>query len=450
MRSRSVRVTFVAVVVCIASALMLAQGTQVTPLRDVSVFVNVNAVPMDGDRVLTNWTVVVGDGKVISMGPSSAVTPPPGATVIDGTGRYLMPGLAEMHGHIPAPANAEPGLVDAVLFLYVSNGVTTVRGMQGAPGQLELRDRVAAGEQLGPQLFLAGPAFSGNTVATPEAARARVQAQVDEGWDLLKVQTGLTVETYDAMAETARSLYMPFGGHVPSAVGVEHALAAQQATIDHVDMYAETLGGTNGRASDAAIDDLVEKTVKAGVWIVPTMFVWETLRGPVTLETRTSLPELQYLPRRQIEQWTNALRNRLGNPNFDAEGARHYIDNRMRILKALSDAGARILLGSDAPQQFNVPGFSIHHEMQRMVDAGMTPYQVLRSGTASVGAHFRTDGNFGNIAIGQRADFILLSANPLEDVANVQRREGVMVHGRWLPESEIQARLAQIARGFAS
>jgi imidazolonepropionase-like amidohydrolase len=180
------------------------------------------------------------------------------------------------------------------------------------------------------------------------------------------------------------------------------------------------------------------------------MFVWETLRGPVTLESRTSLPELQYLPRQQIEQWTNALRNRLGNPDFDAEAARHYIDNRMRILEALSDAGARLLLGSDAPQQFNVPGFSIHHEMRRMVDAGMTPYQVLRSGTASVGAHFRTEGNFGTIAIGKRADLILLSANPLADVANVQRRDGVMVAGRWLPESEIQMRLAEIARNFAS
>ena len=450
MRPRIVFATSVATALVAASALLFAQGTAVTPLSNVTAFVNVNAVPMDTNRVLADWTVVVGDGKVISMGPSSAVTPPQGATVIDGRGRYLMPGLAEMHGHIPAPANAEPGLIDSILFLYVANGVTTVRGMQGAPGQLGLRDRVAAGDVVGPRLFLAGPAFSGNSVRTPDEAKARVQAQVEEGWDLLKVQTGLSVETYDAMAETARSLYIPFGGHVPSAVGVEHALAAHQDTIDHMDMFAETLGGTNARVSDAAIADLVEKTVKSGVWIVPTMFVWETLRGPVSLESRTSLPELQYLPRQQIEQWTNGLRNRLANPNFNAEAASHYIDNRMRILEALSNAGARILLGSDAPQQFNVPGFSIHHEMRRMVDAGMTPYEVLRSGTAAVGAHFRTEGNFGNIAIGQRADLILLSANPLEDVANVQRREGVMVDGRWLPEAEIQKRLAEIARRFSS
>lgn len=435
--------------VCAASVWLQAQGTAVTPLRNVSAFVNVNAIPMDADRVLQDWTVVVGDGKIVSMGPSSAVRPPAGATIIDGRGKYLMPGLAEMHGHLPPPATSAPGLVDSVLFLYVANGVTTVRGMQGAPGQIELRERAARNEIVAPTLFLAGPAFSGGTVKSVEDAEARVKAQKDEGWDLLKVQGGLTVEIYDAMARAAKSMRIPFAGHVPPAVGVEHALAAGQETIDHIDMYAENLGGTDKPVTDAAIRDIVEKTVKSGVWIVPTLYVWETLRGPVTLESRTSLPELKYLPRPQIEQWTNSLANRLKNPNFHAEAAKHYIDNRMRIMKALSDAGARILLGSDAPQQFNVPGFSIHLEMQRMVDAGMTPYQVLRTGTANVGRHYISRGDFGQIAIGHRADLILLTANPLQDIANAERRDGVMVRGRWLPEAEIQKRLAQIAADFA-
>lgn len=422
-----------------------AQGSEVTPFERVVAFVNVNAVPMDAERVLEDWTVVIGDDKIVSMGPSSVVRLPEGATTIDGRGKYLMPGLAEMHGHIPPPATAPPGLVDSVLFLYVSNGVTTVRGMQGAPGQMELREAAARDEIDAPTLFLAGPSFSGGTVKSPEDAVARVHAQQQEGWDLLKVQGGLSVETYDAMAGTARELRIPFSGHVPQAVGVEHALEAGQETIDHIDMYVENLGGQDRPLTDAEIAPLVEKTVKSGVWIVPTLFVWETLRGPVALESRTSLPELKYLPRQQIEQWTSQLTNRLQNPNFDAEAARHYIDNRMKVMRALSDAGARILLGSDAPQQFNVPGFSIHHEMRRMVDAGMTPFQVLRTGTANVGRHMRSRGDFGQVAIGHRADFILLNANPLEDVAHVRQRDGVMLRGRWFPEAEIQKRLAAIA-----
>lgn len=449
MKIRSVIATLAGIGVCVTSALLLAQGTQVTPLGNVTAFVNVNALPLDTERVLQNWTVVVGDGKVVSMGPSDSVKPPAGATIIDGRGRYLMPGLAEMHGHLPPPQSSAPGLVDAILYLYVANGVTTVRGMQGAPGQIELRERATRNEIIAPTLYLAGPAFSGGTVKSVEDAEARVKAQKAEGWDLLKIQGGLTVETYDAMAKAARSLRIPFAGHVPPAVGVEHALTAGQETIDHIDMYAENLGGTDKPISDAAIQDLVDKTVKAGTWIVPTLYVWETLRGPVSLESRTSLPELKYLPRQQITQWTNALTNRLKSPNFNAEAARVYIDNRMRIMKALSDSGARILLGSDAPQQFNVPGFSIHLEMQRMVDAGMTPYQVLRSGTIDVGRHYGSRGEFGSIAIGHRADFILLAANPLEDVGHVQRRDGVMLRGRWLPEADIQKRLAEIAAGFA-
>jgi imidazolonepropionase-like amidohydrolase len=450
MKIRSVIATLAGIGVCAASAMLLAQGTQVTPLGNVTAFVNVNAVPLDTERVHENWTVVIGNGKVVSMGPSDAVKPPAGATIIDGRGKYLMPGLAEMHGHLPPPQTSAPGLVDAILYLYVANGVTTVRGMQGAPGQIELRERAARNEIIAPSLYLAGPAFSGGTVKSVEDAEARVKAQKEEGWDLLKIQGGLTIETYDAMAKAAKALRIPFAGHVPPAVGVEHALSAGQETIDHIDMYAENLGGTDKPLTDSAIQGLVDKTVKAGTWIVPTMYVWETLRGPVSLESRTSLPELKYLPRQQIEQWSNQLANRLKSPNFNAEAAGIYIENRMRILKALSDSGARILLGSDAPQQFNVPGFSIHHEMQRMVDAGMTPYQVLRSGTVNVGRYFGSRGEFGSIAIGHRADFILLSANPLEDVANVQRREGVMLRGRWLPEADIQKRLAEIAAGFAN
>jgi imidazolonepropionase-like amidohydrolase len=423
-----------------------AQSTQVRPYENVTAFTNVNAVPMDTERVLENWTVVVGDGKIIATGPTGSTPIPDGATIIDGAGKYLMPGLTEMHGHIPPPDSSEPAYVESVLYLYVANGVTTVRGMQGAPGQLELRERAARNEIIAPTLILAGPAFTGNNVRTPEEAAARVKAQKEEGWDLLKVQGGLSVETYDAMADAAAELFIPFAGHVPQAVGVEHAIARRQATIDHLDRYIEDLGGTDKLLTEAEMRSLVQQTVRSGTGIVPTLYVWETLRGPVSLEERTSLPELQYLPDEVVAQWTKALGSRLNNPNFNAEAAGHYISNRMRLMKMLSDAGAHILLGSDAPQQFNVPGFSIHREMQRMVDAGMTPYQVLVSGTSAVGRHFRSQGTFGRIAIGFRADLILLAANPLEDIANVQAREGVMLRGRWLPESDIQAKLAEIAR----
>jgi imidazolonepropionase-like amidohydrolase len=317
--------------------------------------------------------------------------------------------------------------------------------MQGAPGQLELREATRRGDLVGPTLYLAGPAFSGNTVKSPEDAAARVRQQKAEGWDLLKVQTGLTVETYDAMAKTAKEVGIRFGGHVPAAVGVTHALEMGQDSIDHIDGYAEQLDGLTKPVDDKALQDLVARTKKAGAWIVPTLVVWETLRGPITLQSRTQLEELRYLPRAQVEAWTKAVDGRLQNPQFNPADAKQYIDNRMRILEALHRAGVGILLGSDAPQQFNVPGFSIHREMQRMTDAGMSAYDVVKSGTASVGEYFKAQDSFGRVAVGQRADLILVDANPLDNVANMGRRSGVMVRGRWLPAAEIQTRLAEIA-----
>lgn len=408
------------------------------------VFSNVSVVPMTGNQVLPNHTVVITGDRITAVGPARTAKVPEGATRIDGQGKYLMPGLAEMHGHIPG-GNAPREFVDNVLFLYVASGVTTVRGMQGAPGQIDLREAAKRGEIVAPNLYLAGPQFSGGSVKSAEDAIARVKQQKSEGWDLLKVQEGLSVPAYDAMAKTAKQVGIRFGGHVPDEVGLLHAMDMGQETFDHIDGYVEQLDGRAKPVADQALQDLVRRTKKAGAWIVPTMFVWETLQGPVTLESRTGLAELRYMPAPQVEQWTKGLDSRLKNPQYDAAQAKLHIDNRMKILKALQDGGARILLGSDAPQQFNVPGFSIHREMRRMADAGINAYEIVKSGTANVGEYFKAQDSFGTIAVGQRADLILVDANPLENVSNMEKRSGVMVRGRWLPASEIDAALAKIA-----
>ena len=169
---------------------------------------------MTKDRVLANQTVVVTGDRITAVGPAKTTRVPEGATRIDGQGKFLMPGLAEMHGHIPPPT-APRELVDNVLFLYVAAGVTTVRGMQGAPGQLDLREAAKRGEIVAPNLYLAGPQFSGNAVKSAEDAAARVRQQKSEGWDLLKVQEGLALDAYDSMAKTAKEVGIRFGGHVP-------------------------------------------------------------------------------------------------------------------------------------------------------------------------------------------------------------------------------------------
>lgn len=415
------------------------------PEETLTAFVGVNVIPMDRERVLKDQTVLVRGERIESIGPASRVKFPKRARVIDGRGKYLAPGLAEMHGHVPPP-NAPEQHVEDVLFLYVASGITTVRGMLGAPGQLELKERSLRGELIAPNLYLAGPSFHGQSVDSPEHAVRKVREQKAEGWDLLKVHPGLTRDEYDAMAKTAREVGIRFGGHVPSEVGLGHALEMGQETFDHIDGYVEHLDGAAKAVDERELEAIVARTRKAGAWIVPTMALWETLYGVADLETLTSYRELRYMPPRMVRQWTETHRNRLANPELDTEAGRRVIENRTRILRALHQGGVRILMGTDAPQQFSVPGFALHREFPRMAAAGMSPWDILVSGTRNVGLYFANEDEFGTVEAGNRADLILLEENPLEDSANLQELAGVMVRGRWLPKSEIDRRLAEIAK----
>ena len=410
---------------------------------DVTAFENVSVIPMDSERTLRGHTVLVRGDRIVAVGPAASVAVPQGARRIDARGKFLVPGLAEMHGHVPPP-NAPAQYTEDVLFLYVANGITTVRGMLGAPGQLELRTRTNRGELLGPTLYLAGPSFNGNSVNTPEDAVRMVREQRAAGWDLLKIHPGLTRPEYDAMARTAAQEGLRFGGHVPADVGLMHAIAMGQETFDHVDGYVEYAGGAEGPIDAAKLDSAVRATREAGAWVVPTMALWEVLYNTLPLDSLLAYPELRYTSAQSVRSWTNAYNQRRNAPDYDAATARRAIDARQRVLAAVHRGGARILMGTDAPQQFSVPGFSLHREFPRMRAAGMTPYDILVTGTRNVGEYFQRQDAFGTIAVGRRADLLLVDADPLADVANLQRIAGVMVRGRWLPREEIQAGLRAI------
>jgi imidazolonepropionase-like amidohydrolase len=407
-------------------------------------FVDVSVLPMDSERVLTRQTVVVNGDRITAVGAHGSVTIPPGARTIDGAGKFLLPGLGEMHGHNPPPSSSRTA-VENTYFLFVANGVTTVRGMLGWAGQLELRDMVNVGEILGPTLYLAGPSFSGTTVQSPGQAMTRVREQKAEGWDLLKVHPGVRRDAYDAMARTADEVGIRFAGHVPADVGLVHAMGKRQETIDHLDGYIEHLKAENGPVNRERLAEIVKLTRDTNTAVVPTMVLWETILGAANLGQLSAFPELIYMPAAMVRSWQQGYSATVGNPGFDRARAAQIAAKRKVVLKALSDGGVNILFGTDAPQMFSVPGFSIHREMKAMAAAGMSNYEILRSATRNVGEYFKARDKFGTVAVGQRADLLLLEANPLTDVGNLARRAGVMVRGRWLPESEIQAGLAKVA-----
>lgn len=417
--------------------------------QEVTAFVNVNVVPMDRERVLEGQTVVVRDGRIEAVGPAAEVRVPEGAVRIDGAGKFLMPGLAEMHAHVPG-ASATEAQLEELMFLYVANGVTTIRGMLGAPNQLALRDRIDRGELLGPMLFVGAPSLNGTSAPDAETAERLVREHHAAGYDFLKLHPGLSRDAYDRMAAVAREAGITWAGHVSADVGIGHTLATRQSTIDHLDGYLPAA------LEPERMEALAEATRGAGTWNVPTMYLWESFLSSDGADRWLALPEMRYVSPSQREAWRrqkSGIEAQQAQAGLTDEARRTEVEGRRRLLKALSDAGARLLMGTDSPQLFNVPGFALHREIGVMAGAGLSPFEVLESGTSNVALYTAEDLGldvaFGTVAPGMRADLLLLEANPLADVRNVARRAGVMVRGRWLPEVEIRARLAEIAARHA-
>ncbi|WP_218573472.1 amidohydrolase family protein [Rheinheimera lutimaris] len=413
----------------------------------VTVFDQVHVLPMDSNQLLRNQRVVVQGDRIVAVGPSAELAIPQGATVIDGAGRYLMPGLAEMHGHVPplADFSGMPArYLDDVLTLYLAGGVTTVRGMLGHDQQLRLKDDIASGKRLGPTLYLAGPSFNQHTVTSTEQARERVRQHKQQGWDLLKIHLGLSLTHYQAIADEAKQQGIDFAGHVPQDVGIEQAILLGSRTIDHLDGYMAALGGFDKELSEADMAPLVALSKQHNVAVVPTQALWQTIIGASDARQLQGYDELKYMPARVIAGWQRYVQQP-GGAYYSGDTAVLHAQNRQRLLQALHEAGVTILMGTDAPQLYSVPGLSLRRELPQMAAAGMSNYDILRSGTALVGEYFADKDRFGQVKAGQRADLLLVEGNPLDDLSVLYQPAGVMVRGRWLSRATLDSKLADIA-----
>lgn len=438
-------------------------------------FVDVNVVPMDRERVLERQTVVVSGDRITALGPSSSTTVPAGATRIDGRGKYLMPGLAEMHAHVVGGNNPNHEQLNRdIMFLYVANGITSIRAMLGAPNQIPLREQLKRGEMLGPTMYVSAPSLNGNSAPNPDSGAALVRAHKAAGYDFLKIHPGLTLATYDAIARTAKQVDISWAGHVPSAVGLRHALASGQSGVDHLDgmLEAATPDATYEQLRSASPPPLpqwldavdpnrfpsIAAQIKAGnAWQVPTILVWENLFSQAeTPEQMGEREELKYTSRQARANYIAQKRTMIQgqrNNGVTPEVAAKYTDLRRRALKALIDADAPLLMGTDSPQLFMVPGFALHRELAIIASLGVSPFRLYESGSRNVARYvadkLKQDGRFGTVAVGNRADLVLLDADPLASVENLKRRSGVMVRGRWVSSQEIDRGLAQLAEKYA-
>jgi len=417
----------------------------VPALADTVVFRNVSVIPMTSLNVLANQTVVVKDGVIASVSSAKKAVVPKGATVIDGSGKFLLPGLADMHVNVP-PVDAKGELMPDVLTMLIANGVTTARGMWGYPGQLSVRDDARLGKIVSPSLFLAGPPFSNQTVANAAEAAARVRTQKEDGWDLLKIHNGLTLEQYDAIAKTARETGARFGGSVPSGVSLLHAIEMGQESIDNMDPFVVYLETAKGPVDEKKLAELTKKLKDAGTWVVPTVALSEITFGATPLDTLKAYPEVKYSPNAAVDVWAKSYDQR--SAMIPRDQATNVVNNNRRIIRAFQDAGVRLLVGTNTLEQFVEPGFSVMREMAALRRAGLTQYEVLKAATVNAAAYLGKQTSIGTIEAGKRADVVLLDANPLTDVANVAKVRGVMAGGRWFARDQLDEGLKRIVEKY--
>ena len=438
----------------IALAVLAVAATSTQAQEGTVVISGVSVIPMDREQVLQDQTVIVENGRISYVGGPR--TPPTGATVVDARGKFLMPGIAEFHAHVPNGAVAHRALT-----LYALAGVTTARGMLGVPMHLALRDSIRNGQLFGPRLLTSGPSFNNNSVTSPDVAIKMVTDQKNAGYDLLKIHPGVPRVAFDSLAATANRLRIPFAGHVPLEIGLDVALTSKYSTIDHLDGFIEAMytgsqpltGPVDGffglgivrQLDHSRFQSIVDRVKASGVAMVPTQILMDNYTNDLTGEQLTSGVEFKYWLPQVVTNWRNMKDNLLAQPQASREQRLEFTALRRKFIKTLYDSGVPFLLGSDAPQFWNVPGYSAHRELGALVAAGLTPYQALRTGTVNVAKFLGEEGRSGVVRQGARADLLLVDGNPLQDIANTLRISGVVVNGRWIGPGERAAMLATLA-----
>ena len=299
-------------------------------------FDNVNVVSMTTPQLLSGQDVLIKDGKIARI--EDAIEAPEGPDIVDGENRYLMPGLAEMHAHIPPTTQRRN--VERVLTLYLANGITTVRGMLGEPGHLKLREAQNRGQVVGPRIYTSSPSLNGSSVRSPDHGRSQVKDYFDAGYDLLKIHPGLSPEEYSAIADEARSLGMDFAGHVPAAVGAWRVIGAGQTSVDHLDGFAEALASPEAvqqvpasffnylvapHARQSQIPILLSALKAKKVWVVPTESLMHQFSGTRPLEELKNNPNLQYVSPATRRSWQGTLTQVFSDPNYSLSAAQSFL-----------------------------------------------------------------------------------------------------------------------------
>jgi len=459
--------------ICLVFVLSATAQIDKTPKQ--IVVTHVTVINPGTSSVQPDTTVVITGNRIAAVSSGAGFQPPKNAIVIDGRGKYLIPGLWDMHVH-SAFGDWFPGGRDIILPLFIANGVTGVRDMGGdIPVLFAWREQIGDAKIIGPRMIIAGPMLDGYladgkslrfpssvAVTTPESAVAAVDSLKAQGVDFIKVQSEISHDAYLAAAAEAHKQGLPIVGHVPTKVRLAETIAAGQKSIEHLmgifegcsaeeDKFISGQGDLKLMLStydQQRCDALIALLAKTQTWQVPTL-AWQ--RGGTFLDQRDlkHQPLDKYVPAywRDVT-WHRFTDEMMPDLLHDPLALRQeYFARNLRMVGAMHRAGVPFLAGTDtAPGVYIMPGFSLHDELANFVEAGFTPMESLQTATSNPAKFLGIESTFGSIEAGKTADLVLLNANPLDDIRNTTKINCVIANGRFFDRAILDQILLQVEK----
>lgn len=400
-----------------------------------------SVVPMTGDPVLRDWTLVLANGHVVAMGPTGSVAIPEEAEVYDLSGSYVLPGLIDAHVHLREPAPS--------LALFPANGVTTVLNLEGHPSHLALRDSILDQDLFAPRILSSGP-FIERIVDSPSAARQEVRRMHVAGYDLIKVHGDMEEETFAATVEEARSLNLLVIGHYPRNLSTGTVLDRGLDALAHAEeLLKSPLLEEPTDLSPDSVQAIARIVAQSNTGLISTLAFFTGMRDQATdcFYQLISQAELAYVSPERRRGWLyDGHREYI--PEAELPWYEAAIDNLHRITGAIQKQGGVIIAGTDTPLEFTIPGFSLHRELDHLVAAGLTPLEALRAATLAPAEMLR-EPELGRIEVGAAADLVILGEDPTLSLAALQQLEAVVLRGRWYPGTALRQKLDEVAAAYA-